>query len=188
MWYSMSFSPLYYSPALAKFEYEPTRHFDTVLPWHGGWIGCRRMAWSVGGSVVRYVDRVLSANVKQITCWCCCCVRSMVLRFPHHAGRCRPRITRFSFPERRNCTDMEGCLNRGWVQTLHGCNGTGRGQTMPRRYHPRVVLALPAPADKRSSRGIVACTPRWSVSNGRNRFSSPRCRSFGDIEGCLNRG
>ena len=50
----MPFSPLYYRPALAKFEYEPTHPFATVLLWHRGWVG-----WWVDGLVGGWVCRAV---------------------------------------------------------------------------------------------------------------------------------
>ena len=52
----MPFPPLHYRPALAKFEYEPTHPFATILLW--GWLGG---GW-VSACVVRCVGGVLSAK------------------------------------------------------------------------------------------------------------------------------
>ena len=62
--------------------------------------------------------------------------RTVELGFSHRSGRCRPGTPRFSIFVHgcRSCRDIEGCLNRGWVPILPGCDGTGRG--LPRGQLP----------------------------------------------------
>ena len=57
-------------------------------------------------------------------------------------------------------------------------------------YPPQVTLALPTSANQRLTSGIEVSTPYGAVSTQYNsifHFSSPECRSFRDMEGCLNR-
>ena len=69
---------------------------------------------------------------------------------------------------------MEGCLNRGWDPILNnGCGGTG-GVILGRSPGPpRVSLALLAPANQRSARGIGISTPCGAVSTQENSIFVP---------------
>ena len=64
-------------------------------------------------------------------------------------------------------------LNWGWGPIFSGCGGTGGGQTGTWPYFPRFVLALRAPANQRSARGIGVSTPFRVVLTRENSIFVP---------------
>ena len=94
--------------------------------------------------------------------------RKIGVSTPCGAGRCRYGRTLFSSPGCRSCRGMPE---------------PGMGT-----YPPRVALALCALVNQRSARGIGALLCAGRCRPGRTGLSSPGCRSYGDMEGCRNRG
>ena len=97
--------------------------------------------------------------------------QTVELGFADRAGRCRLGNNRFSSAGCRSCRDMEGCLNWGMSPIFPG---------LPSAYAPQPISDRPV--------GLGFPHRAKRCLTGRTRFSSPRCRSCRDMEGCMNRG
>ena len=93
--------------------------------------------------------------------------------FKHRAGRYRPGGLPFSFACCRGCSDMEEFLNQGWGPIIPG---------LPSLYaSTRPSQSVIGPWDRGFPHRAGRCRP------GRTRSSTPGCRTYRDMEGCLNR-